>query len=76
MEEAIPLVDKLLDDALWAGLGQVTLIHGKGTGRLKEGLRDYLRAHPLVKSMRSGVAGEGGSGVTVVILIGGPESAS
>ncbi|HOB28921.1 MAG: endonuclease MutS2 [Dethiobacteria bacterium] len=76
VEEAIPLVDKLLDDALWAGLGQVTLIHGKGTGRLKEGLRDYLRAHPLVKSMRSGVAGEGGSGVTVVILIGGPESAS
>ena len=72
VEEAIPLVDKLLDDALWAGLGQVTVIHGKGTGKLKEGLRTYLQEHPLVKSLRGGVAGEGGSGVTVVILVGDP----
>ena len=72
VEESIPLVDKLLDDALWAGLGQVTVIHGKGTGKLKEGLRAYLRDHPLVKSMRGGAAGEGGGGVTVVVLIGDP----
>lgn len=71
VEEAIPLVDKLLDDALWAGLGQVTIIHGKGTGKLKEGLRGYLREHPLAKSLRGGVAGEGGSGVTVVTVAGG-----
>ena len=70
VEESIPLVDKLLDDALWAGLGQVTVIHGKGTGKLKEGLRAYLREHPLVKSLRGGGAGEGGGGVTVVVLIG------
>lgn len=68
VEESIPLVDKLLDDALWSGLGQVTVIHGKGTGKLKEGLRAYLREHPLVKSLRGGAAGEGGS--TVVILVG------
>lgn len=75
VEESIPLVDKLLDDALWAGLGQVTVIHGKGTGRLKEGLRAYLREHPLVRSLRGGAAGEGGAGVTVVVLIGSPEAA-
>lgn len=75
VEEAIPLVDKLLDDALWAGLGQVTVNHGKGTGRLKEGLRAYLREHPLVKSLRGGAAGEGGGGVTIVVLIGGTGAA-
>lgn len=73
VDEALPLVDKLLDDALWAGLGQVTLIHGKGTGKLKEGLRAYLQEHPLVRSMRGGAAGEGSSGVTVVVLVGGAE---
>jgi len=75
VEEAIPLVDKLLDDALWAGLGQVTVNHGKGTGKLKEGLRAYLREHPLVKSLRGGAAGEGGGGVTIVVLIGGTGAA-
>lgn len=76
VEESIPLVDKLLDDALWAGLGQVTVIHGKGTGKLKEGLREYLRGHPLVKSLRGGASGEGGAGVTIVLLIGAAEPAS
>ncbi len=71
VEEAMPLVDKLLDDALWAGLGQVRVIHGKGTGKLKEGLRAYLQEHPLVRSLRGGAAGEGSSGVTVVMLVGG-----
>jgi DNA mismatch repair protein MutS2 len=65
-EEAQPLVDKLLDNALWAGLNQVDLIHGKGTGKLKERVRDYLKEHPLAKSFRSGDSTEGGEGVTVV----------
>lgn len=66
LEEAIPLVDKHLDNALWAGLSGVTIIHGKGTGRLKHGLQDYLRGHHLVLSLRDGGEGEGGAGVTMV----------
>ncbi len=68
LDEARPLVDKLLDNALWAGLSRVDLIHGKGTGKLKEGLRAYLAEHPLVGAFRSGGSGEGGEGVTVVEL--------
>jgi DNA mismatch repair protein MutS2 len=68
LDEAQPLVDKILDNALWAGLNQVDLIHGKGTGKLKQGLRIYLKEHPLVESFRSGIAAEGGEGVTVVTL--------
>ena len=68
LEESQPLVDKILDNALWAGLNQVDLIHGKGTGKLKQGLRIYLKEHPLVNSFRSGNAAEGGEGVTVVLL--------
>jgi DNA mismatch repair protein MutS2 len=67
-DQAQPLVDKLLDNALWAGLNSVDLIHGKGTGKLKQALRGYLKEHPLVKSMRSGNPAEGGEGVTVVTL--------
>ncbi len=66
LDEAKPLVDKLIDNALWAGLNQVSLIHGKGTGKLKQGLRAYLKEHGLVRSYRSGAASEGGEGVTVV----------
>ncbi len=66
IEEAILAVDRYLDRAILAGFHQVTLIHGKGTGALRHGLQDYLRAHPRIKSMRPGGQGEGGSGVTVV----------
>ncbi len=66
LDEAKPLVDKLIDNALWAGLNRVSLIHGKGTGKLKQGLRAYLKEHRLVRSYRSGDASEGGDGVTVV----------
>lgn len=64
--EACHQVDKYLDDAVLAGLNQVSLIHGKGTGTLRVALQKYLGEHPLVKSFRLGGAGEGGSGVTVV----------
>ncbi len=66
IEEAVPLVEKLLDNSLWAGLKQVDLIHGKGTGKLKHGLHSYLKEHRLVRSFRSGKPGEGGEGITVV----------
>ncbi len=66
LDEARPLVDKLLDNALWAGLNRVDVIHGKGTGKLKEGLRIYLKDHPLVRTIRGGTPAEGGEGVTIV----------
>ncbi len=68
VEEALPAVEKLLDRALLNGLHRVTVIHGKGTGRLKEGLRAYLQEHHLVRHWRPGVPGEGGEGVTVIQL--------
>lgn len=66
LEDAIIRVDKYLDEAMIAGLHQVHLIHGKGTGALRKGIQEYLRHHQLVKSYRLGGEGEGGSGVTVV----------
>lgn len=66
VDEAIPLVDKYLDDAYLAGVGQVTLIHGKGTGALRSAVQDMIARHPHVKTSRLGEYGEGGMGVTVV----------
>jgi DNA mismatch repair protein MutS2 len=68
VEEAILEIDKYLDDAILAGYKQVSLIHGKGTGALRSGVQDFLRAHRSVKTFRLGSHGEGGSGVTVVEL--------
>ena len=65
-EEAIYIVDKYLDDAFRAGLNEVTIIHGKGTGVLRNSITDMLRGHSHAKSYRLGNYGEGGTGVTVV----------
>jgi DNA mismatch repair protein MutS2 len=70
VEEVLPLLDKYLDDAFLAGLPFVRIVHGKGTGALRQAVRQQLRTHPLVKSHRSGEDGEGGTGVTVAYLIG------
>ncbi|GKU23934.1 endonuclease MutS2 [Clostridium folliculivorans] len=67
-EEACYNADKYLDEAYMAGLGEVSLIHGKGTGILRKSINDMLRSHPHVKSYRLGEYGEGGTGVTVVQL--------
>jgi DNA mismatch repair protein MutS2 len=70
VEEALLRVDKYLDDAFLGGLPFVRIIHGKGTGTLRQAVQQRLRSHPLVESQRSGEDGEGGSGVTVAYLIG------
>lgn len=68
LEEAILEVDRFIDESYMAGMGQVYIIHGKGTGILRTGIQQYLRRHSLVKSYRDGEFGEGGNGVTVAQL--------
>jgi DNA mismatch repair protein MutS2 len=68
VEEILPRLDKYLDDAFLAGMPFARIIHGKGTGALRQAVQQELRAHPLVQSYRAGEEGEGGSGVTVVYL--------
>lgn len=68
VEEATYALDKYLDDAILTGVGQVYVIHGKGTGALRTGIQEFLRSHHHVKSFRIGQHGEGDLGVTVVEL--------
>lgn len=67
-EEALIRTEKYLDDALLANYPRVSIIHGKGTGALRQGIQNFLKNHKRVKSYRYGEAGEGGFGVTVVEL--------
>lgn len=67
-DEARDLVEKYLDDAFLAGLVNVRLIHGKGTGALRKAVRALLSEHPLVASFRDGEPSEGGGGATVAAL--------
>lgn len=68
LEEAIMEVDRFLDESFLSGMGQVHIIHGKGTGVLRTGIQQYLRKHSLVRTYRLGNYGEGGAGVTVAEL--------
>ncbi|RWS43385.1 endonuclease MutS2 [Bacillus mycoides] len=67
-EDAMMRVEKYLDDAQLASYPRVSIIHGKGTGALRQGVQDYLKKHRGVKNYRYGDMGEGGLGVTVVEL--------
>lgn len=66
VDDAIPRIDKYLDDAVIQRMARVSIIHGKGTGMLRSGVRKYLSQHLHVRSWSSGGPGEGGDGVTVV----------
>lgn len=66
VEESIFVVDKFLDDCYLAKIKTARIVHGKGTGKLKNGIHVFLKKHPHVKSFRMGTFGEGEMGVTVV----------
>ncbi len=68
LDDAIMDVDKYLDDAYIAGLKEVTIIHGRGEGILREGIHGMLKTHKHVAKYRKGAYNEGGDGVTVVSL--------
>jgi DNA mismatch repair protein MutS2 len=68
VEEALEALERYLDDAGLAGLDHVTIIHGLGTGALRDAVRTDAAGHPLVKSVRPGERGEGGDGATIVTL--------
>lgn len=68
IEEAMVKVDKYIDEAVIAGLHEVSIIHGKGTGALRKGVQDFLKTHAHVEAYRLGKYGEGETGVTIVTL--------
>ncbi len=65
VDEAISVLDKYLDDVYLSGISQVRIVHGKGTGALRKGVRAYLNSNPIIKSHELGSEGEGGDGVTL-----------
>jgi len=68
IEEAENILDKYLDDAVLAGLSEVLIIHGKGTGALRKGIRAYLKVHRSVKEIQIAEVNQGGDGATMVKL--------
>lgn len=68
VDEATYIIDKYLDDCAISNIATIRIVHGKGTGKLREGIHSFLKKHPHVKSFRLGTFGEGEMGVTVVEL--------
>ena len=66
VDEALSTMDKYLDDAYLAHLNQVRVVHGKGTGALRQAVHKHLKKLKIVKSFRLGEFGEGDAGVTIV----------
>lgn len=69
VEDAIYVIDKYIDNCSLAHLSPIRIVHGKGTGKLREGIHKYLKKNPHVKSFRLGSFGEGEMGVTVVEIV-------
>ena len=69
VEEGLEELDRYLDGAFLARLPWVRIIHGKGTGKLREAIRDALTANTHVRSWEEGKDGEGGAGVTVAKMV-------
>jgi len=67
-DEGINAVDSFIDESMMSNISSVTIIHGKGTGILRQAVHGYLRSHKRVKSYRLGKYGEGEDGVTVVTI--------
>ncbi|MFD1018969.1 endonuclease MutS2 [Thalassobacillus hwangdonensis] len=67
-EEALNRLEKYIDDAVLAGYPRVSIIHGKGTGALRTGVKQFADRHPSISSQRAGGMNEGGSGVTILEL--------
>ena len=68
LDEALDTVSHFIDDALMVGVGEVKILHGKGTGVLKEEIRKYLKTIAGVESFRDEHLEMGGSGITIVKL--------
>jgi DNA mismatch repair protein MutS2 len=68
LEEAIEAAEKALDQAILAGAASLRVVHGHGTGRLRDGLRKHFRGHGSVASLRAGGKSEGGNGATILEL--------
>src|SRR6185436_17489810 len=68
IDDALPEIEKRLDEALLNGAGRLRIIHGHGSGRLREAVREHFREHPSVAKLRAADAREGGNGATIVEL--------
>ncbi len=68
VEPALEELDAFLDQALLSGRGEVRIVHGHGSGRLRDAVREHLRKHPAAAAARPGAPNEGGNGATVVTL--------
>jgi DNA mismatch repair protein MutS2 len=69
VEDAIPALEEYLDTAYLSGLPWVRIVHGKGTGKLRDAIRKQLQSHPLVQQFERAPEKEGGDGVTIVHFV-------
>ena len=69
VDEALARLDRYLNDAFLSRLDSVRVVHGKGTGALRDAVRQQLSSHPLVKAFRPADYGEGDEGVTIVEIV-------